>query len=133
MGDRSWKPIERIEVSDTVYWFDHATGKTGVTNVTSVMAALSRPTRRLVFDDGSTLYVTDQHPLLQATKALSVNAGSLTSGDQLAALTHDNKITQRKIVSATPTGMTQTVYDLQVGAPGKFVVGLARVGAVRID
>jgi intein/homing endonuclease len=126
MGDGSKKAIEDVRVGDEVLSFDEKIGKTIIGKV----MALEAPTRdhltTIVFANGKTLRLTDEHPLFTKKGWASLDPGftfehhnmrvnKLRVGSEVL----DNNSKWNKILSINTILVTNQVYNLAKVEPSE--------------
>ena len=109
-GDRA---IETMRRDDALYAWDAESGRVVVARVTRVKRRPGKPVGTLVFDDGTTVEATANHPFYSAGVRRWVEAGDLAPGDRVMKLDR-GALREAKLVSKTPFARVADVFDLGV-------------------
>ncbi len=120
MADGQDKPIDQVKVGDEVLATDPDTGKTQARPVVALIRHTGQETMvDATLDDGSTLTVTDHHPIWDATTHTFTDAIDLHPGDHvLTATRHLATITTLRTYQRT-----LTAYNLQIDGIHTYYAG----------
>lgn len=117
------RPIESLRVGDEVWAFDHALGRRVARRILDVHRHAA-PVGRLMLEDGSSLAVTAEHPIYDASRGEYVRADGFGEAAQVLMMGGAGGTARVSSVGFEPArAQPQPVYNLSVQAPNNYFAG----------